>query len=89
MRQLMVAHEKLGLLSVLLFTAILGWKLWRREQRGRREEAILRIVSVVGMVGVMWTVVLAQHMVFDHAAGIDSAAIQAELLERRPQPHMR
>ena len=79
---LMKRHQTLALVTMGLFTAVLGYKLVRRASLSAAEEAGLRALSVAGLVGIVWTGVLGGKLMFEHAAGIPAAAMQAELENR-------
>ncbi len=65
----------------LMWAAI--WTLWTGVLQ---ELAITRMLSVVGMLGLVWTGVLGGRLVFDHAAGIPTQALQVEI-ENREEGH--
>jgi len=79
---LMETHETLALTTMGIFTAVLAWKLFRRARLSGAEELGLRVLSLAGFVGIIWTAVLGGKLVFEHAAGIPSATIQAEMVNR-------
>ena len=85
--ELMETHETLALTTMGIFTAILAWKLFRRARLTSREEAGLRMLSVVGFVTIIWTGVLGGKLVFEHAAGVPNAMMQAELKDRQAGHH--
>lgn len=80
--EIMEKHENMALLTMALFTVILGWRLIRRFQMPAQELALTRMLSVVGILGLVWTGILGGRLVFDHAAGIPSQKLQAELENR-------
>lgn len=84
---LMETHETLALTTMGIFTAVLAWRLFRRAKLTSTEEAGLRIVSVAGLVTVVWTGAVGGNMVFEHGAGISNAAMQAELEARAGAHH--
>ncbi len=86
---LLKKHEPLALVSAILFTGVLGWKLVRRTRLGAREELILRGLSVLGVVGILWTERVGQALIFDHAAGIDTATMRTEVVDRERGPRHR
>ena len=51
-----------------------------------QELAYTRMLSIVGLVGLVWTGVLGGRLVFQHAAGIPSKVLQAEI-ENRAERH--
>ena len=79
---LLKRHEALALVSMILFTAVLGWKLVRRTRLGAREDFMLRGLTVIGLVGILWTERVGQTLFFDDAAGIDAATMKAEVVDR-------
>jgi uncharacterized membrane protein len=85
--QLMETHETLALTTMGIFTAVLAWKLFRRAKLTGAEEAALRVLSLAGLVTVVWTGVLGGKLMFDHAAGIRNATMQAELENRAAGHH--
>ena len=85
--EIMEKHETMALLTMGVFTVVLGWRLIRRFQMPAQELAITRMLSVAGIVSLVWTGVLGGRMVFDHAAGMPSAKLQAELENREAGHH--
>lgn len=79
---LMERHENLALITMGLFTLVLGWKLLRRARLTPIEELALRGASVVGLIGIMWVGAIGGQLVFEHAAGIKSDLLKAELRDR-------
>ncbi len=75
---LMKTHQTLGLATMGIFTAVLAWKLFRRAMLSPVEERVLRGLSVVGLVGVVWTGMIGGKLMFEHAAGIPTATMHAE-----------
>src|SRR2546422_1502679 len=86
--ELMETHETVALTTMGIFTVVLGWKLFRRSKLTGAEEAGLRVLSVAGLVAIIWTGVLGAKLMFDHAAGIPNATLQAEFENRQAgHPH--
>jgi uncharacterized membrane protein len=85
--ELMETHETLALTTMGIFTAVLAWKLFRRANLTRAEEAGLRVLSVAGLVTVIWTGVIGGKLVFEHAAGIPNVMMQAEMKDRAAGHH--
>jgi hypothetical protein len=65
-----------------VFTVVLAWKLYRRFDLPPVEEWAARALSVFGVVGIFWVGAIGGQLVFEHAAGIPSAVMQAELDNR-------
>jgi uncharacterized membrane protein len=84
---LMETHETLALTTMGIFTAVLAWKLFRRAKLTRAEEAGLRVLSVAGLVTVIWTGVIGGKLVFEHAAGIPNAMMREEMKDRAAGHH--
>jgi len=80
--EIMEKHEHMALLTMSLFTVVLAWRLIRRFQMPAQELAFTRMLSIVGLLGLVWTGVLGGRLVFQHAAGIPSQVLQAELQNR-------
>ncbi|MGH7753176.1 MAG: DUF2231 domain-containing protein [Gemmatimonadales bacterium] len=80
--ELMEQHETQALVTMIAFTIVLGWKIYRRLNLSRVEEGIARAISVFGLVGIIWTGMIGGKLMFEHAAGIPNATLQAELQNR-------
>jgi len=85
--ELMETHETLALTTMGIFTAVLAWKLFRRGRLTGVEDTGLRVLSLAGLVTVVWTGVLGGKLMFEHAAGIPNATMQAELENRAAGHH--
>jgi uncharacterized membrane protein len=85
--EIMEKHQTMALLTMGVFTVVLGWRLIRRFQMPAQELAITRMLSVVGILSLVWTGILGGRLVFDHAAGIPSAKLQAEIENREAGHH--
>lgn len=84
--EIMKKHENMALITMSLFTIVLLWKMVRRFQMPSQELAITRFLSVIGVVALAWTGVLGGRLVFEHAAGIHTTTLQAEI-ENREEGH--
>jgi uncharacterized membrane protein len=84
--EIMGVHERLAIWTMIVFTAILAWKLWRRFQASAVEDRILKVLSLVGLVLLVRTGMEGGEMVFDHAAGVPTIKLQAEI-ENREEGH--
>lgn len=80
--EIMGQHERLALITMSVFTVVLAWKLWRRFQVSRGEDRALKLLMGVGLVLLVSTGVEGGELVFDHAAGIPTAKLQAEIRNR-------
>jgi uncharacterized membrane protein len=84
---LMETHETLALTTMGIFTVLLAWKLVRRARPARWEQAAQRLLSVAGLVGIVWTGVIGGRMVFEHAAGVSAATMKTEMEDRAAEQH--
>jgi uncharacterized membrane protein len=80
--EIMEEHEELAFITTGVFAVVAIWRLWRERvmSRGERMAALL-----LALVGSGFLVSTAQHggeMVFDHAAGTKTPALEAELKSR-------
>jgi uncharacterized membrane protein len=80
--EIMEKHENIALITMSLFTIVLIWKMARRFQMPSQELAISRFLSVIGLAGLAWTGVLGGRLMFEHAAGIPTSTLQAEIRNR-------
>lgn len=84
---IMGVHEKLALFTMGVFTVVLVWKLWRRFQLGGVEDRVLKLLMVVGLVLLVRTGMEGGEMVFDHAAGVPTTKLEAEIKDREAGHH--
>ena len=82
LHEIMEKHESMALMTMALFTVVLGWRLIRRFQMPAQELALTRVLSVVGLAGLVWTGILGGRLVFEHAAGIPAKTMRAEIENR-------
>jgi len=80
--ELMEQHERQALVTMSIFTVILAWKMYRRFALPRMEEVITRVLSVFGVAGVLYTGAAGGKLVFEHAAGIPTKTLEAEVENR-------
>ena len=85
--EIMEKHETMALLTMGVFSVVLIWRMLRRFQMPAQELALTRALSVAGLVALVWTGVLGGRLVFDHAAGIPSQTLQAEIKNREAGHH--
>ena len=79
---LMESHETLALATMIVFTVVLAWQLWRRFDPRAPEQWVLRVLSLAGLALVVRTGQVGGKLLFDHAAGVPTKAMQAELEDR-------
>ncbi|HEV2671090.1 MAG TPA: DUF2231 domain-containing protein [Gemmatimonadales bacterium] len=85
--EIMEKHETMALVTMGVFSVVLVWRMLRRFQMPPQELAITRFLSVIGLAGLVWTGILGGRLVFEHAAGIPTQALQAEIENREAGHH--
>src|ERR1041385_861431 len=85
--ELMEQHERQALVTMGIFTVVLLWKLYRRFNVPRVEALVLRGLSVLGFIGLLYTASAGGKLAFDHAAGVPSATLKAEIENRAAGHH--
>jgi uncharacterized membrane protein len=85
--ELMEQHERQALVTMGIFTVVLLWKLYRRFVVSRAEDLVLRGLSVLGVIGLCYTGAAGGKLAFEHAAGVPSATLKAELENREAGHH--
>ncbi len=83
----METHEKLALITLGIFAVLALWRIVRETRMGGTERAIVLALSVGGTGMLMATAVYGGKLVFDHAAGIPTEVLQAEMHERSEGHH--
>src|SRR5213079_3313184 len=64
--ELMEQHERQALITMGIFTVVLVWKLYRRFQLAPIEDLVLRGLSVLGFVGLLYTATIGGKLAFEH-----------------------
>jgi len=85
--RIMEVHEKWAIITMSVFTALLVWRLWRRFEERGVEAWLLKGISLFGLAMLVRVGMLGGQLVFDHAAGIPSATMQAEIKDRAAGHH--
>jgi uncharacterized membrane protein len=80
--ELMEQHERQALVTMGIFTVILVWKMYRRFAMPRVEELVMHVLGIFGVVGVLYTGAAGGKMAFEHAAGVPTKTMQAEIQNR-------
>ncbi|HXQ29895.1 MAG TPA: DUF2231 domain-containing protein [Gemmatimonadales bacterium] len=87
LHELMETHETAAITTMSIFTVVLGYQLLRGSRMSRREGLALRALSIAGFVGIIWTGRIGGQMLFEHAAGVPTATLQTEMLDRAKGHH--
>src|SRR5437588_2675065 len=82
--EIMEKHENMALMTMALFTVVLAWRLIRRFQMPAQELAFTRMLSIVGLLGLVWTGVPGGRLMVQHAAGLPSRIAPADTEHRAP-----
>lgn len=85
--QLMETHEELALITLGVFAVLALWRIVREKRMASTERAVVVALSVGGLGLVVATGVYGGKLVFQHAAGIPSPVLEAELHERTEGHH--
>jgi uncharacterized membrane protein len=80
--RVMETHEQLGLITLGVFGVLTLWRIVRERRMGPRERALSLVFSLGGVGVLVATGVYGGKLVFEHAAGISTEVLQAELQER-------
>ena len=80
--ELMERHETLAIVTMSIFTAILAWKMYRRFALPAAEELVTRVLSLAGLAGIVWVGIVGGKMMFEHAAGVPTKTMEAEIQNR-------
>ena len=85
--RVMETHEKLGLITLSVFVVLALWRIVRERRMGSTERAVVLAASLGGLGALVATAVYGGKLVFDHAAGIPTEVLQAEMHERAEGHH--
>jgi len=85
--RVMETHEQLGLITLGVFGVLILWRILRERRMGGGERAASIVVSLAGIAVLVATGLYGGRLVFEHAAGIPTTVLQAELQERTRDHH--
>ena len=85
--EIMEVHERQALVTMSMFTVVLVYKLFRRGQLKAVEEVALRVLSVLGFAGIIYTGSMGGKLALEHAAGVPTTTMQAEIEDRAKGHH--
>jgi uncharacterized membrane protein len=80
--EIMETHERFAWITLGFFGVIAVWLVLRDATMLRKERWTLAVIGVVGLGFLTATGVEGGEMVFDHAAGMSTEAMQAEIQNR-------
>ena len=85
--EVMETHELLALITLGVFTVLAVWRLLRETRMMSVERTGARLFSLVGLGFLLATASYGGRLVFDHAAGIPTDVLQAEIADRARSDH--
>ena len=80
--RVMETHELLGFVTLGVFGVLALWRIVRERRMGFRERTLGVVLSLAGAGVLVATGVYGGRLVFEHAAGVPTEVLQAELEER-------
>ena len=85
--KIMEQHETSALVMMSAFTLVLAYKLFRRGNLSSVERLALRGVSLFGFIGIFFAASLGGKLAFEHAAGVPTETLEAEIKDRAQEHH--
>jgi uncharacterized membrane protein len=85
--RVMETHEELGLITLGVFVVLALWRIVRERRMGSTERAVVLAASLGGLGALFATAVYGGKLVFEHAAGIPTKVLEAEMHERAEGHH--
>lgn len=85
--RIMETHEQLALITLGVFGVLTLWRIVRERRMAGAERAASFVLSLAGVGVLVATGLYGGRMVFEHAAGIPTPVLQAELKERTEENH--
>jgi len=79
---LMEDHQQHALVAMGFFTVVLLYQLYRRFTLSKPERIAMRVLSILGLIGVIWTARIGGTMYFEHAAGVPTSVFAPEAQDR-------
>jgi uncharacterized membrane protein len=80
--EIMETHERLAWITAGFFGVVALWRIVREKKMGLGERWGVALIGVVGLGFLVATGREGGEMVFDHAAGMNTAAMEAEIKNR-------
>jgi uncharacterized membrane protein len=80
--EIMQVHERFAWITLGFFGVVAVWRVVRESKMLRRERWAVALIGVVGLVPLTATGMEGGEMVFDHAAGMSTEAMEAEMKNR-------
>jgi len=80
--EIMETHERFAWITLGFFGVVAAWRLLREKVMGRNERWTVALIGVVGLGFLVATGREGGELVFDHAAGMSTEAMEAEVRNR-------
>ena len=80
--EIMEEHEELAFITTGIFAVVAIWRLWRERVMSRGERMAALCLALVGSGFLIATAQHGGELVFDHAAGTTTPALEEELKSR-------
>ena len=80
--EIMQVHERFAWITLGFFGVVAVWRVLRESKMLRKERWVLALIGVVGLVPLTATGMEGGELVFDHAAGMSTEAMEAEIKNR-------
>ena len=85
--EIMEEHEELAFITTGIFAVVALWRLWRERVMSRGERMAALLLALVGSGFLVSTGMHGGELVFDHAAGIKTPALEEEIKSRAAGHH--
>lgn len=80
--RVMETHELLAFITLGIFGVLSVWRIWRERRMGTTERSLALALALGGAGVLIATAQYGGRLVFDHAAGIPTEVLTAEMRER-------
>jgi uncharacterized membrane protein len=80
--RIMERHETFAIAVTVAFLLLAVWRIWRKGVLGPQERPTYLFAATVGALGIIYVAHLGGTVVFRHAGGIPTPALQEALTER-------
>jgi len=85
--EIMETHETLAFITLGIFAVLAVWRVIRERKMSPAERGASLALSIAGLGVLIATAALGGRLVFDHAAGVPTPVLEAELHERAEGHH--
>ncbi|MBI2616018.1 MAG: DUF2231 domain-containing protein [Gemmatimonadetes bacterium] len=80
--RVMERHETWAIAVSVAFALLAAWRIWRKGVLGPQERPTYLVAATVGALGIIYVAHLGGTIVFRHAGGVPTPALQQALKER-------